>query len=91
MLFEHANERRFVHEPWSRQNELMVESEDQDAARGVEAFLGFSVDDNADSTVFIRAKILYEAGSKTQICNLDDSRGQLSMLNSQGRRNLEIR
>ena len=91
MLFEHANERRFLHEPWSRQTEFMAESEDRDAARGVEAFLGFSEDDNGQSTVYIRAKIPYEPGPKTQICNLDDSRSQLSIGDSRGRRNLQIR
>ena len=90
MLFEHSNEQSLIHEAWKPRNDLIAESEDRDAARGVEEFLGFSDAEFSDATVFIRTKILYQPEAKTQICNVDDFRNQLSICDNQGRRISEI-
>lgn len=67
MLFEYLNERSLVHVLRKRPNELMTEFEDRDAARGVDAFLGFSDGDSGGSTAFIRTKIPYEPSRKMQL------------------------
>jgi hypothetical protein len=79
MLFDNPGNHSLIHEPWRRQNDLNAEAIDRDAAQGVEAFLGFSGDDNGDSTVSIRTKILYQPKPAAQICDVGNSGSQVSI------------